>query len=184
MNFTVDGITDMDTGSNTTLHYEPNMDAIQETEGPHLELPGRIRTQLRRHHHRRHQERHPAISTAPPHGITGTRGSMPISGRTTATAETRSTCPTRRFRRTVSTSKPTASAAPSSSRSTFNRQEEQAVLLLVAGIYRTVRHRRNSEQVHAHRAGAPRRISPRASRTMDRSSPSPIPPRARRSRAT
>ncbi len=29
-NFTVDGITDMDTGSNTTLHYEPNMDAIQE----------------------------------------------------------------------------------------------------------------------------------------------------------
>ena len=30
MNFTVDGITDMDTGSNNTLHYEPNMDAIQE----------------------------------------------------------------------------------------------------------------------------------------------------------
>jgi len=29
-NFTVDGITDMDTGSNTTLHYEPNMDAIKE----------------------------------------------------------------------------------------------------------------------------------------------------------
>lgn len=29
-NFTVDGITDMDTGSNGTLHYEPNMDAIQE----------------------------------------------------------------------------------------------------------------------------------------------------------
>ncbi len=26
----MDGITDMDTGSNTTLHYEPNMDAIQE----------------------------------------------------------------------------------------------------------------------------------------------------------
>ena len=30
MNFTVDGVTDMDTGSNSTLHYEPNMDAIQE----------------------------------------------------------------------------------------------------------------------------------------------------------
>jgi len=30
MNFTVDGITDMDTGSNSTLHYEPNMDAVQE----------------------------------------------------------------------------------------------------------------------------------------------------------
>jgi hypothetical protein len=30
LNFTVDGITDMDTGSNGTLHYEPNMDAIQE----------------------------------------------------------------------------------------------------------------------------------------------------------
>jgi hypothetical protein len=29
-NFTVDGITDMDTGSNGTLHYEPNVDAIQE----------------------------------------------------------------------------------------------------------------------------------------------------------
>jgi hypothetical protein len=30
LNFTVDGITDMDTGSNGTLHYEPNMDSIQE----------------------------------------------------------------------------------------------------------------------------------------------------------
>ena len=30
MNFTVDGITDMDTGSNSTLHYEPNMDSVQE----------------------------------------------------------------------------------------------------------------------------------------------------------
>jgi len=29
-NFTVDGITDMDTGSNGTLHYEPNIDSIQE----------------------------------------------------------------------------------------------------------------------------------------------------------
>src|SRR6185312_8844207 len=29
-NFTVDGITDIDTGSNGTLHYEPNMDSIQE----------------------------------------------------------------------------------------------------------------------------------------------------------
>jgi hypothetical protein len=29
-NFTVDGITDIDTGSNLTLHYEPNMDAIAE----------------------------------------------------------------------------------------------------------------------------------------------------------
>ncbi len=29
-NFTVDGITDVDTGSNGTIHYEPNMDAIQE----------------------------------------------------------------------------------------------------------------------------------------------------------
>jgi Carboxypeptidase regulatory-like domain len=31
-NFTVDGITDMDTGSNGTLHYEPNMDSIQEVK--------------------------------------------------------------------------------------------------------------------------------------------------------
>lgn len=29
-NFTVDGITDLDTGSNGTVHYEPNIDAIQE----------------------------------------------------------------------------------------------------------------------------------------------------------
>jgi len=29
-NFTVDGVTDMDTGSNGTVHYEPNIDAIQE----------------------------------------------------------------------------------------------------------------------------------------------------------
>jgi hypothetical protein len=29
-NFTVDGITDMDTGSNNTLHYEPNMDSVAE----------------------------------------------------------------------------------------------------------------------------------------------------------
>jgi len=29
-NFTVDGITDVDTGSNGTVHFEPNIDAIQE----------------------------------------------------------------------------------------------------------------------------------------------------------
>ena len=30
LNFTVDGVTDMDTGSNGSVHYEPNMDSIQE----------------------------------------------------------------------------------------------------------------------------------------------------------
>lgn len=30
INFTVDGITDLDTGSNSTVHYEPNLDAVQE----------------------------------------------------------------------------------------------------------------------------------------------------------
>jgi hypothetical protein len=30
LNFTVDGITDIDTGSGGSLHYEPNMDSIQE----------------------------------------------------------------------------------------------------------------------------------------------------------
>lgn len=30
LNFTVDGITDMDTGSNTSVQYEPNLDSIQE----------------------------------------------------------------------------------------------------------------------------------------------------------
>jgi hypothetical protein len=29
-NFTVDGITDMDTGSNNTIHFEPNMDSVAE----------------------------------------------------------------------------------------------------------------------------------------------------------
>jgi hypothetical protein len=29
-NFTVDGVSDMDSGSNFTVHYEPNMDSIQE----------------------------------------------------------------------------------------------------------------------------------------------------------
>jgi hypothetical protein len=32
LNFTVDGVTDMDTGSNTSLQYEPNLDAIQEMQ--------------------------------------------------------------------------------------------------------------------------------------------------------
>jgi len=31
-NFTVDGITDMDTGSNLAIHYEPNLDSIQELQ--------------------------------------------------------------------------------------------------------------------------------------------------------
>ena len=31
-NFTVDGVTDLDTGSNGTTHYEPNEDAIQEVK--------------------------------------------------------------------------------------------------------------------------------------------------------
>jgi len=31
-NFTVDGVTDLDTGSNNTLHYEPNMDSIAEVK--------------------------------------------------------------------------------------------------------------------------------------------------------
>src|SRR5262249_41915778 len=30
LNFTVDGITDIDTGSNSTIHFEPNVDSIQE----------------------------------------------------------------------------------------------------------------------------------------------------------
>jgi hypothetical protein len=30
LNFAVDGITDIDTGSNSTLHYEPNADSVQE----------------------------------------------------------------------------------------------------------------------------------------------------------
>ena len=30
LNFTVDGVTDMDTGSNTSLQVEPNLDAVQE----------------------------------------------------------------------------------------------------------------------------------------------------------
>src|SRR5205085_971579 len=31
-NFTVDGVTDIDTGSNGNLHYQPNMDSIAEVK--------------------------------------------------------------------------------------------------------------------------------------------------------
>jgi len=72
-NFTVDGITDMDTGSNGTLHYEPNIDAIQEMKILTSKLPGRIRTQLRRHHYGGHQERNPAVPWPQPCGTTATR---------------------------------------------------------------------------------------------------------------
>src|SRR5258708_9187722 len=44
-NFTVDGITDIDTGSNGTLHYEPNIHAIQELKG----LASNYQAEFRRH---------------------------------------------------------------------------------------------------------------------------------------
>ena len=87
-NFTVDGITDMDTGSNGTLHYEPNLDAIQEMK-------------ILTSNYRRNSEETPAAPsrwspraghssfTAPRRGITATKGSTRTSGRITATAETR-----------------------------------------------------------------------------------------------
>ena len=54
MNFSVDGVTDMDTGSNGSLHYEPNMDAIQELKV----LSSNYQAEFGRHHHGCHQERH------------------------------------------------------------------------------------------------------------------------------
>src|ERR1019366_7819496 len=43
LNFTVDGISDMDTGSNSTIHYEPNADAVQEMKGLTSNSPAEIR---------------------------------------------------------------------------------------------------------------------------------------------
>ena len=55
-------------------------------QGAHLELPGRVRPQLRRHHQRHHQERHAASSTAAASTRSATRTSTPTSGRTTSSA--------------------------------------------------------------------------------------------------
>ena len=57
-NFSYDGITNKDTGSNSGNYARarPRLDC--PGEGADLQLPGGVRPQRRRHDHRRHQERH------------------------------------------------------------------------------------------------------------------------------
>jgi len=55
INFTVDGITDMDTGSNNTLRTESGRRSGDEDSL--VELPGGVRPELGRHHYGGYQER-------------------------------------------------------------------------------------------------------------------------------
>ena len=173
----------MDTGSNSTLHYEPNMDADSGTEDPDLELPGGIRTQLGRHHHlvtkSGTQEFHGIGGLEPPQrGVQRQswveRPQRQKGGRHAGIADLALPFQRRNLHHRRSRLYP----AP------VQYREEQAVLLLVAGVYRPVRQRRRTEQVHAHRARAPGRFFPELAeqRLVDRRSR--IPPRARRSPAT
>ena len=56
-NYAVDGITNLDTGSNNTLQFEPNMDSIAEVKVTHQQLPGGVRPQRRRRDHGHHARR-------------------------------------------------------------------------------------------------------------------------------
>ncbi len=121
LNFAVDGITDMDTGSNTTLHYEPNADAVQEMKV----LTSNYQAEFGRNSGGTitvsHQERAPRISTAAwvwNHRHEGS--STPIPGWTTIRRNGKC-CRMRRCRRsrlTASTSRLIPSAAPFSFRTT------------------------------------------------------------------
>ena len=51
-NYAVDGITNLDTGSNNTLQFEPNMDSIAEVKVM-TTISRRLQPQQRRRHHRR-----------------------------------------------------------------------------------------------------------------------------------
>jgi hypothetical protein len=81
-NFTVDGITEFDTGSNGCCHYVPNLDAIGEIKCcPPITRPNMAATRA---------EPSPlspraaaGISPAPPGGISVTRSLMPTVGKTT-----------------------------------------------------------------------------------------------------
>ncbi len=61
INLTYDGVTNLDTGSNTgpVPRAGPRFD--RRDQGADLELPGRVRPQLRRHHQRHHEERQPRL---------------------------------------------------------------------------------------------------------------------------
>jgi len=83
-NFTVDGITDVDTGSNGTIHFEPNIDAIQELKV----LTSNYQAEFGRNSGGQITvitKSGPRIFTARRRGTIGTKASMPISGRTIAT---------------------------------------------------------------------------------------------------
>jgi Carboxypeptidase regulatory-like domain/TonB-dependent Receptor Plug Domain len=108
LNFTVDGVTDMDTGSNTSVQFEPNLDAIQElkvlTSNYAAEFgrnSGGTITMVTKNE--------PRTSTARPRGTTGMSSSTPIPGSTTTPLRTALLL---RECRTGTTSRLTASAVP------------------------------------------------------------------------
>ena len=85
-NFSYDGVTNKDTGSNSGNYAAPGARLDRRGQGPGLELPGRVRPQLRRDDHRRHQERHAATSAAPRRTTSATKRSTPTAGIAAASA--------------------------------------------------------------------------------------------------
>ena len=71
-NFSYDGVTNKDTGSNSgeLRRAGPRLD--RGSPGADLELPGRVRPQLRCDDHRRHPQRHARTSAAAPRSTSAT----------------------------------------------------------------------------------------------------------------
>ena len=63
-NFSYDGVTNKDTGSNSGNYAAPGARLDRGSQGAGVQLPGRVRPQLGGDDHGRHQERHAVISTA------------------------------------------------------------------------------------------------------------------------
>ena len=64
-NFSYDGVTNKDTGSNSGNYSAPGARLDRGSPRPDLELPGRVRPQLRRDDQRRHPQRHPGLARQP-----------------------------------------------------------------------------------------------------------------------
>ena len=60
-NFSYDGITNKDTGSNSRQLRGARARLDRRSQGAGVELPGRVRPHVRRDHRRRHQERQPSV---------------------------------------------------------------------------------------------------------------------------
>ena len=116
LNFTVDGITDMDTGSNSTLHYEPNVDSIQEmkvlTSNYQAEFGRNSGGTITVVTKNGTQQFHGSMVWN--HRHEGFNANLWQNNRNGRNADRR--CQTRRSRLTVSTWRPTPSAARSSFR--------------------------------------------------------------------